>query len=127
EGLRRHRAEQAKERLLLGPSYQDHGLVLARADGRPLDPAETTRTFGRLVRKAGVRPLSLHKLRHTHATLLLGANVHPKVVSERLGHATVGITLDTYSHVLPTLQEEAARKLDALLAQGAASRRRDPE
>jgi len=67
------------------------------------------------------------KLRHTHATLLLGANVHPKVVSERLGHATVGITLDTYSHVLPTLQEEAARKLDALLAQGAASRRRDPE
>ena len=73
------------------------------------------------------RPLSLHKLRHTHATLLLGANVHPKVVSERLGHATVGITLDTYSHVLPTLQEEAARKLDTLLAQGAAGRRRDPE
>ena len=61
------------------------------------------------------RPLSLHKLRHTHATLLLGAN-HPKVVSERLGHSTVGITLDTYSHVLPHLQEEAARKIDALLA-----------
>src|SRR5439155_5721005 len=60
EALRRHKAEQAKERLLLGPGYRDHGLVLARADGRPLDPAETTRAFGRLVRKAGVRPLSLH-------------------------------------------------------------------
>jgi integrase len=56
-----------------------------------LDPAETTRAFRRLVNKAGVRPLSLHALRHTHATLLLGANVHPKVVSERLGHATVGM------------------------------------
>jgi integrase len=60
----------------------------------------------------------LHALRHTHATLLLSANVHPKIVSERLGHATVGITLDTYSHVLPSMQEEAAKKLDAMLAPG---------
>ena len=125
EALRRHKAEQAKERLLLGPGYQDHGLVLARADGRPLDPAETTRAFARLVRQAGVRAFSLHALRHTHATLLLQENVHPKVVSERLGHATVGITLDTYSHVLPNLQEEAARKIDALLARSASARRRD--
>ena len=116
EALRRHRADQARERLLLGPAYEDHGLVLAQADGRPVNPEDVTRAFKRLARKAGVRPLSLHKLRHTHATLLLGANVHPKVVSERLGHATVGITLDTYSHVLPHLQEEAARKIDALLA-----------
>jgi integrase len=115
EALRRHRADQARERLLLGPAYKDHGLVLAYGDGSPLKPAEMTRLFGVLARKAGVRPLSLHKVRHTHATLLLGANVHPKVVSERLGHATVGITLDTYSHVLPNLQEEAARKIDALL------------
>jgi integrase len=75
-----------------------------------------TRAFKRLARKAGVRPLSLHKVRHTHAALPLGANVHPKVLSERLGHASVGITLDTYSHVLPNLREEAARKIDALLA-----------
>ncbi len=102
--------------MLLGPAYEDHGLVLAQADGRPVNPEDVTRAFKQLARKAGVRPLSLHKLRHTHATLLLGANVHPKVVSERLGHATVGITLDTYSHVLPHLQEEAARKIDALLA-----------
>ena len=115
DGLRRHKAEQAKERLQLGPAYTDHGLVLARPDGRPQNPEEMTRAFKRFVQRAGVRVLSLHKLRHTHATLLLGANVHPKVVSERLGHATVGITLDTYSHVLPNLQEEAARKIDALL------------
>jgi integrase len=87
---------------------------LADGDGRPLNREEVTRAFKRLAQKAGVRPLSLHKLRHRHATLLLAANVHPKVVSERLGHATVGITLDTYSHVLPNLQE--ARKIDALLA-----------
>jgi integrase len=116
DALRRHKADQAKERLLLGPAYADHGLVLARADGRPANPEELTRAFKRLTKKAGVRGLSLHKLRHTHATLLLCANVHPKIVSERLGHATVGITLDTYSHVLPNLQEEAARKIDALLA-----------
>ncbi len=65
-----------------------------------------------------MRSISLHALTHTHTTLLLGANVHPKIVSERLGHATVGITLDTYSHVLPNMQEEAAKKLDALLANG---------
>jgi integrase len=55
----------------------------------------------------------LHDLRHTHATQLLKAGVHPKVVSERLGHASIGITLDTYSHVMPGMQEEAAEKIDA--------------
>ena len=64
---------------------------------------------------AGLPRVRFHDLRHTHASLLLALGVHPKVVSERLGHATVGITLDTYSHVLPTLQEEAARHLDAWL------------
>jgi integrase len=127
EALRRHRVEQAKERLLVGPAYADHGLVLARHDGRPTDPAETTHAFARLVERVGVRALSLHALRHTHATMLLGENVHPKVVSERLGHATVGITLDTYSHVLPTMQEEAARKLDALLSRSAVGRQRESD
>jgi len=118
EALRRHKTEQAKARLLLGPAYQDHGLVFRRANGRPIDPAEFSNAFTALVAKSGVRRVSLHSLRHTNATLLLRANVHPKVVSERLGHATVGITLDTYSHVLPNMQEEAAYKLDALLAHG---------
>jgi integrase len=57
--------------------------------------------------------IRFHDLRHTHATQLLKAGVHPKVVSERLGHASIGITLDTYSHVMPGMQEEAAEKIDA--------------
>jgi integrase len=73
------------------------------------------RSFKPLIRRAGVRPIRFHDLRHTHATLLLGANENPKVVSERLGHANVHITLDTYSHVLPNMQKQAAEKLDRLL------------
>lgn len=115
EALRRHKAEQAKERLLLGPGYQDNGLVCAQPDGQPWRPDALTNAFAYLVRKAGVPPVRFHDLRHSHATLLLRQGVHPKVVSERLGHATVGITLDTYSHVLPGMQEEAARKLDVAL------------
>ena len=115
EALRRHRTTQAKRRLQLGSAYEDRGLVLTRLDGRPMDPAETSKAFARVVAKANLPHLSLHGLRHTHATLLLRANVHPKVVSERLGHATIGITLDTYSHVLPDMQEAAAKKLDILL------------
>lgn len=69
-----------------------------------------------MVEKASVDPLRFHDLRHTHASLLLARGAHPKVVSERLGYASIAITLDTYSHVLPSLQEKAARDLDACLA-----------
>lgn len=116
EALRRHRADQAKRRLLLGAAYKDRSFVLTRVDGRPMNPAETSKDFARLVAKKGLTRVSLHGLRHTHATLLLRANVHPKVVSERLGHATIGITLDTYSHVLPDMQQVAAKRLDSLLS-----------
>ena len=71
--------------------------------------------FSSVQERAGLSSFNLYSLRHTHATLLLLAGVHPKVVSERLGHATVAITLDTYSHVLPNMQHEAAEKLDGLL------------
>ena len=67
-----------------------------------------------LCRRRGLPPIRFHDLRHAHATLMLLQGVHPKVVSERLGHASVGITLDTYSHVLPTMQAEAARAFDHL-------------
>lgn len=73
------------------------------------------RNFAAIQGRAGLKGFNLYSLRHTHATLLLLAGVHPKVVSERLGHATISITLDTYSHVLPNMQQEAAAKLDALL------------
>lgn len=122
EALRRYRAEQAKARLAVGRAYQDADLIIARADGRPYDPAKFSNAVAALMRRAGVCDVSLHSLRHTCATMLLSANVHPKIVSERLGHATIGITLDTYSHVLPNMQEEAAQKLnDALTARRGAS------
>lgn len=113
EALRAHRADQARERLQLGPDYQDNGLVFAWFDGNVWIPDRFTAAFRRLVNKAGIGHLRFHDLRHSHATQLLKEGVHPKVVSERLGHATIAITLDTYSHVLPGLQEDAASRVDA--------------
>jgi len=72
-------------------------------------------TFAKVLRKAGLPHLRFHDLRHSHTSLLLKAGVHPKIVSERLGHANIGITLDTYSHVLPGLQERAAECFDEML------------
>jgi integrase len=89
--------------------------VFATPEGKPLDGQAVRRHFAKLLTLAGLPRVRFHDLRHTHATLLLAQDVHPKVVSERLGHSTIGITLDTYSHVLPNLQELAARNLDFLL------------
>ncbi len=111
DALRRHRARQAEEKLLAGPAYDDHGLICARADGSPTKPDDMSRDFRRLAVRLGFG-ISFHGLRHTHLSHLLAAGVHPKVASERAGHASVGITLDTYSHVMPGLQEDAARKVD---------------
>ncbi len=116
EALRRHRARQAQERLAAGPAWQDHGLLFCQKDGTPLDPMNVYNwDFKRVLAKAGLSGVRLHDLRHTHATLLLEEEANPKVVSERLGHASVTITLDTYSHVLPGLQREAAMRVDQLL------------
>jgi integrase len=115
DALHQHKARQAAVKLALGPAYDDHDLVCAREDGRPWPPDGFSTAFVNLVRKAGIPPTRFHDLRHTHATQLLRQGVHPKIVSERLGHATVGITLDVYSHVLPGMQEEAAARTDAAL------------
>ena len=116
EALRSHRAKQAKERLALGPAYNDHDLVCPRAGGTPWPPDMFSTAFAAFVRRSGVMlPFRFHDLRHSHATHLLRAGVHPKVVSERLGHAGIGITLDTYSHVMPGMQEHAARALNSIL------------
>jgi len=96
----------------------DDDFVFAHPDGTPLDPSTVSHAFAKVIRKAGLSPIRLHDLRHTHATLMLKAGVHPKVVSERLGHSSIRITLDTYSHVLPGLQEAAAQRFDDLLAPG---------
>ena len=104
--LKAWRKRQTAERLAWGPAWIDSGLVFTR---------EVTRAFTRHVLAAGVPIIRLHDLRHTHATLALAAGVHPKVVQERLGHANIAITLDTYSHAVPALEEQAARTVAALV------------
>jgi integrase len=112
EALHRHRAEQARRRLRRAPGWTDSDLVLAAPRGGPWWPSNFDRVWRRFKTKQKLE-IRFHDLRHTHATQLLKAGVHPKVVSERLGHASIGVTLDTYSHVMPGMQEEAAEKIDA--------------
>ena len=114
--LREHRRAQLEERLRAGSAYVDAGLVFASGlGGTPVEAGTIRRLWTRVVAEAGIGQVRLHDLRHAHASLLLRQGVHPKVVSERLGHASVNITLDTYSHVLPGLQSAAALALDAAL------------
>jgi integrase len=110
--LREHRANQELERKLLGNLLKPDDLVFSSPDGTPLSPNSVTKDFHNLVKSLGIPGVRLHDLRHTHATLMLRQGVHPKVVSERLGHSSVSITLDTYSHVLPGIQAAAARRFD---------------
>lgn len=116
EELRRHRARQAEDRLKAGPLWDDHGLVICTALGRPVLQHNLRTLFMRLVRIAGVPRIRLHDLRHTHATILLKRGVHPKVVQERLGHSDITVTLNTYSHVVPGLQAAAAKAIDSIFA-----------
>ena len=114
--LHEHRRRQAEEIMAFGRAeWPTHDLVFTRADGEPLHPQQFTRWFGQHVKAAGLPRIRLHDLRHTHATLALQAGIHPKVVSERLGHANVTITLNTYSHSIPAMQEDAAAKVAALV------------
>ena len=117
ETLRRHRSDQAEERLRQGPEYSaDLDLVFANGRGDPLDyRVVVQRHFKPLVKAAGLEPLRPYDLRHTCATLLLAGGEHPKVVAERLGHSSTVMTMDVYSHVLPDMQEAAADKLERLL------------
>ena len=107
--LRSHRAAQRVERLAAGPAWESQNdLVFCDELGGLLKPDWISRDFRAKIREVSVRDIRLHDLRHTYATLALKGGVHPKVVSERLGHATVGITLDLYSHVTPAIGREAA-------------------
>jgi integrase len=97
----------------LGLGRDPQGLVFMREDGKPLDPDSLSKAFERLIVKAGVTPITLHGLRHTHISHLLMDSVHIKVVSERAGHANVNITLNTYAAYLPNMQAEAALRANA--------------
>lgn len=110
------REEQVEHRRLLGDSYEDHDLVFCQANGRPLHAHNIVqRDFRKVAAQAGLGRVRFHDLRHAHATMLLQQGVHPKVVQERLGHASIAMTLDVYSHVVPGMQEAAARGLEVRL------------
>lgn len=116
EALRRHRTRQAAEREQAGDLWHDQNLVFANTVGNPLGEKELLhRSFYPLLERAKLPKVRFHDLRHSTATLLLGEGVHPKIVSELLGHSQIGITLDIYSHVTLTMQQEAADVLERLL------------
>jgi integrase len=96
------------------PPWNEDDLVIDSGDGSPLSPSGLSAAWPRFLAKAGLPHVRFHDLRHAHATLMLLQGVHPKIVSERLAHASIGITLDTYSHVLPGMQGEAASAFDDL-------------
>jgi integrase len=111
-----HRRRQGEERLRLGSEWQDHALVFTTKFGNPIDiPTLTKQWFKPALVKAELPVFRLYDLRHTHATLLLSNGENPKVAAERLGHSTIVLTLDTYSHVLPDMQQQAAERIEALL------------
>jgi integrase len=114
--LRVHHKAQAAERLAAGPTWTHSDLVFSRQDGALLHPEYIRRQFERHIDRAGLPRIRFHDLRHTHATLALQAGVHPKVVSERLGHTTVALTLDIYSHAIPAMQQEAAVTIAGLIS-----------
>jgi integrase len=110
--LREHREKQVLERAMLGIPLKDDDLVFSDIEGEPLLPNTVTHAWIKLVRRTGLKPIRLHDARHSHASILLKLGTHPKIVQERLGHASIQITLDTYSHVAPGLQEAAAARFD---------------
>ena len=117
QALRSHLERQLGEIDRVGSLWRENGLIFASESGDPLDRRNvTTHRFKLLLRQAGLPQIRFHDLRHTCATLLLTKNVNPKIVSEMLGHAIIAITLDTYSHVLPNMQDSAAKAMDAALS-----------
>ncbi len=113
--LKEHKEKQETDHLLMGVPLKVSDLVFSHIDGKPLLPDTVTREWIRLTRRVGLPGIRLHDARHTHASLMLKQGIHPKIVSERLGHSSIVITLDTYSHVSTGLQEAAALKFDELV------------
>jgi integrase len=114
--LAEHKERQKGIRAMLGIPLKEEDLLFSTPEGKPLQPNTVSRAWTGLASRAGVRVIRLHDARHTHASLMLKHGVHPKIVQERLGHASIQITLDTYSHVAPGLQEAAEESFDKLIS-----------
>jgi integrase len=110
EVLKQHRVRQLEMRLKVGNEWQENDLVFCNMYGRYQHPDHMVEQFQRLLKDAGLPHLRFHDLRHSAATLLLAMGVHPKVVQELLGHSDIGVTMDIYSHVLPSMQKDAMDK-----------------
>ncbi len=115
EKLKIQRQRVTMQRIVTGDRWEEHELVFPNLFGRPVEPTNLIKEFNRVLKLAQLPHIRIHDLRHTSATLMLLMNIHPKVVSERLGHSDIGITLRLYSHAIPTMQTEAADKIDELL------------
>jgi len=117
EALEGHLRRQLRDVEILGDSYGDRGLVFATSTGAPVNPSNLRkRSFAPLLEKAKLPRIRFHDLRHTCATLLLAKGTHPKFVQELLGHATVAVTLDTYSHVIPSMGDQTAHAMQNALS-----------
>ncbi len=115
QALREHRARQTRERLRLGERWIDHGLVFTSEHGLPLDGNTLTKRFQAMLKRIGLPRMRFHDLRHSSASLLLSQGIPARMVMERLGHSDIGLTLNTYSHVIPALRQEAADAMDRVL------------
>jgi integrase len=116
EALKSHRVRQTEEKRRTGSLYQDQGLVFVSESGSVINPSNLRqRAFVPLLKRAGLPQITFHDLRHTCASLLFQKNIHPKLAQDQLGHASVAITLDTYSHMLPGMGSEAASAIGEAL------------
>lgn len=115
--LKKHKVDQNKNKLIFGSSFIDHDLVACIENGNPIDPRNLTRHFTRMIKASMLQKIRFHDLRHTHATILLQLGEHPKIVSERLGHSKISITLDIYSHVIPDMQKDTASNFEKAMNQ----------
>ncbi|WHH57285.1 tyrosine-type recombinase/integrase [Petroclostridium sp. X23] len=113
--LKYQQERQQENKDLLGEAYQDNDLVTCGADGSPINPSTFSRNFSDTLERNDLTHIRFHDLRHTNATLMLKSDIPAKIASERLGHSTIGITLDLYSHVLKEMQQDAASRLESLL------------
>ncbi|HEU5378169.1 MAG TPA: tyrosine-type recombinase/integrase [Ktedonobacteraceae bacterium] len=115
EALKQHRIQQLEQRLKVGEAWQEGDYVFTSLEGGPLNPRYLLKLFDQLLERAGLPHMRFHDLRHSAATLLLSMGVNPKIVQEILGHSTISMTMDVYSHVLPSMQREAMGKWDDAL------------
>jgi integrase len=113
--LKKHRIWQMERKLQFGIPYSEDGYITANSKGEPLNPNYVYNHFAKMIEKAGVRKIRFHDLRHTHATIMLQLGEHPKVVSERLGHSSIEMTMNTYSHVTPDMQQESSDRFERAL------------